>query len=61
MFYCAECAENKGWPFEWWYSQSHGPCEVCSYVKDCVDVSCSHLLALKEEGGDRRDGESEGE
>lgn len=41
MYYCPECAKQKGWPES--MSRSKGPCEVCQRVAVCYDTPSRYL------------------
>lgn len=47
MFYCEKCAKKNEWPYEFYMSQSRGPCEMCDKVSVCVDVPSSALPQKK--------------
>lgn len=43
MFYCESCSKKNEWPYDFWMSQSRGPCECCDKTAVCVDVPSSTL------------------
>ena len=47
MFYCDECATEKGWPIT--LTKSLGPCEICRYTRICNDTPYRHLIKGTEE------------
>ena len=47
MFYCDECAEERGWTIT--ISKSSGPCEICGYTRICNDTPSKHLVNGTEE------------
>ncbi len=47
MFYCEKCAKENGWPFEFWFPMSYGPCEICKTTTSCVDVPSYRLSKQK--------------
>ena len=42
MFYCDDCAAQKGWPFPTFVT-SIGTCEVCNKPAECNDLASKDL------------------